>query len=191
MPFHTEQGCQQKRLRTELSSLRSRRRGSSCHRCRARTHIDCCNKALMHGNHAGAKFVVGFVTEDNKPVVNQISTGASAIFPQGARTSCVIHVTSLIPWMCCLGLPSEHGIRKLLATSWKAEACAAIIPSSLGSPGQMVCHAWLAQEQAGSTTKQVGSQILMVLTLGAICRPCALSAEPGLLHSHLHHLLQQ
>ena len=39
----------------------------------------------MHGSHAGARFVVGFVTEDNKPVVNTISTGASAIFPQGAR----------------------------------------------------------------------------------------------------------
>ena len=33
---------------------------------------------------AGSKFVVGFVTEENKPVVNEISTGASAVFPVGA-----------------------------------------------------------------------------------------------------------
>ncbi|CAK0737411.1 hypothetical protein CVIRNUC_000908 [Coccomyxa viridis] len=32
---------------------------------------------------SGARFVVGFVSEEGKPVVNEISTGASAIFPVG------------------------------------------------------------------------------------------------------------
>ena len=37
----------------------------------------------MSMRHAGARFVVGFVSEEGKPVVNEISTGASAIFPVG------------------------------------------------------------------------------------------------------------
>lgn len=34
---------------------------------------------------AGAKFMVGFVTEDGVPVNNEISTGASAVFPVGVH----------------------------------------------------------------------------------------------------------
>lgn len=42
------------------------------------------------GVGAGAKFMVGYVTEDGAPVNNEISTGASALFPIGAgsRQAC-------------------------------------------------------------------------------------------------------
>ena len=33
--------------------------------------------------YAGSNLVVGFVTEDGTPVINQVSTGASVLFPQG------------------------------------------------------------------------------------------------------------
>ena len=63
----------------------------------SRTHTSvlaaclCLVTALHHSKvtfhvsmrHAGARFVVGFVSEEGKPVVNEISTGASAIFPVG------------------------------------------------------------------------------------------------------------
>ena len=48
---------------------------------------------------AGSKFVVGFVTEENKPVVNEISTGASAVFPVGAllpHSACSVNYTCSI-----------------------------------------------------------------------------------------------
>ena len=50
----------------------------------------------MSMRHAGARFVVGFVSEEGKPVVNEISTGASAIFPVGE-----LSIRSLSFGMCC------------------------------------------------------------------------------------------
>ena len=43
----------------------------------------CRTHDVSNSTYAGSNLIVGFVSEDGTPVVNQVSTGASAIFPQG------------------------------------------------------------------------------------------------------------
>ena len=59
--------------------------------------------------HAGARFVAGFVSEEGKPVVNEIGTGASAIFPVGELST--RYLISVLPAEVVDG--SERLARKL------------------------------------------------------------------------------
>lgn len=80
-------------------------------------HFECSCDTLCLLCCPGTRFVVGFVTEDGVPVTNEISTGASALFPIGERCnyahSASPHVapysqgpytnSALPSWCSCMG----------------------------------------------------------------------------------------